>query len=544
MAVRLRGSPIRSSHDIDREDGADRSLARIRTHRRAGVARVLAAAAALSAAIALQVGAVMAGGTRGPAVQHDTPVSAMDLVHKPANNSPSLTVDPTDSRFVVQVNRQDAPYGCSMDLSGDGGRSWTTANPITLPAVADSCYAPNIAFDRTGRLYYLFVGLSGAGHTPIGVFLASSTDRARSFSRPRQALGPDRFQVRMALDPTVGRYGRLDLVWLAAGAPPPTGGFAPVPNPIMFAFSDDGGQTFSNPRQVSDPGRTYLDAPSVALGPNHVVHIVYYDLKTDVRDYEGLEGPSWEGTWALVATTSADGGAHFQAGVVVEPAVVPPGRVMLIYTMPPPSVAVDGHDDVFVSWYDNRNGDWDVFLRRSTDGGRHFEGPIRINDDPRGDGIDQYLPALAVASTGRVDAVFYDRRSDPFNAYNDVYYTYSNDQGRHWSRNVKLTIWSSNPSYGPRYTVVSAKGLVEIGARLALASTPSKVLAAWTDTRNEQRGNGAQDIFGTAITFRSSAALRNALQWFAMAFAGLGVLLLGLAAWVVVGVRRHTSQAG
>jgi hypothetical protein len=458
-----------------------------------------------------------------PSVLHDYPVTAMNLVDKPSNNSPSLAVDPTQARFVVEANRQDAPYGCSLELSGDGGMGWITGRMPPLPAGADSCYAPQVAFDRRGRLYLLFVGLHGAGHSPMGVFLTSSVDRARAFSPPVKILGPNRYQASFAIDPSVGKDGRIYVTWLEATVPPPSGGFAPGPNPILLAHSDDGGRTFSSPVQVNDPGRTLAVAPSLAVGADHAVHVVYYDLGSDQRDYLGLVGPTYDGTWSLVSSTSRDGGATFQPGVVVDHSIVPPGRVMLIYTMAPASLAVDGQGDVYVAWYDNRNGDWDVFLRRSTDGGRSF-GPLkRLNDDPLHDGIDQYLPKLSVASNGRIDAIFYDRRSDPNNRFNNVYYTYSTDRGADWSPNRKLNVWFSDPTLGPQYTVISAKGLFDIGSRLALVSSPSRVLAAWTDTRNEQRGAGAQDIFGTEVRFLASSPLIRVVG-----LAGIAAGLLGL----------------
>ena len=476
----------------------------------AGGRRVLVLVLALAALAGLTVGGLAALGVfapaAGPWVLHDYPVTAMDIVTKPSNNSPSLAVDPTQPRFVVEANRQDAPYGCALELSGDGGAGWVGGRMPPLPAGADSCYAPQVAFDRTGRLYLLFVGLHGRGHSPMGVFLASSTDRARTFSRPVRILGPERYQATMAIDGLFGARGRIYVTWLDAGAPQPMGGFAPSPNPIMLAHSDDGGQTFSRPVQVSDPDRIRSVAPALAVGPDHAVHVVYYDLGVDARDYQGLVGPAYDGKWSLISSTSRDGGATFSKGMVVDDSIVPPGRVMLIYTMAPASLAVGPEGTVYVGWHDARNGDWDVFLRRSTDGGRSFKALQRLNDDPLHDGIDQYLPKLSVASNGRVDAIFYDRRSDPNNHYNDVYYTYSTDQGAHWSRNRKLTVWFSDPDLGPQYTVVSAKGMFDIGSRLALVSSPSRALAAWTDTRNEQRGKGAQDIFATEVRFPGASS--------------------------------------
>ena len=70
-------------------------------------------------------------------------------------------------------------FGCALEVSGDAGGTFVPANPVpTLPPGAEKCYGPEVAFDRKGTLYFLFVGLRGTGNTPMGVFLTSSSDRA------------------------------------------------------------------------------------------------------------------------------------------------------------------------------------------------------------------------------------------------------------------------------------------------------------------------------------------------------------------------------
>ncbi|MGH8575129.1 MAG: sialidase family protein, partial [Gammaproteobacteria bacterium] len=181
-----------------------------------------------------------ARGAERPAVRQELPVTANDLGKPRAQNSPVLAADPTNPRFVALANRLDAPgFGCALQVSGDAGRGWQPTNPVPdLPPGAERCYAPEIAFDRGGTLYYLFLGLRGRGNTPIGAFLTTSDDRGQSFSTPRRLLGPGNYQVRMALDPTMGEQGRIHLVWLHLSEDAPTGGLPPPPNPILSAYSD------------------------------------------------------------------------------------------------------------------------------------------------------------------------------------------------------------------------------------------------------------------------------------------------------------------
>ena len=519
-----------------------------RAVRAAVTRRATRAAAGGVAAIAVVAGAaLLAGFGRATAsaptparVSSESPVTATDLIGRVANNSPQLAVDPTEPRFVVMATRRDAPFDCALQVSGDGGVGWLTVRPVEkLPSGADTCYGPEVGFDADGLLYYLFIGLHGSGNSPMGVFLTTSSDRAQHFSTPRKVLGAERYQVRMAIDPGLGAHGRIHIVWLEARTAPPTGGLPAGRNPIMTAYSDDGGATLSTPVQVSDDDRPRAVAPSVALGSDHSVHIVYYDLRDDARDYQGLDGPTWTGRWSLISTRSDDAGDHFERGVVVDSDIVPMERVMLIFTMAPASLASDHDEHLFVAWADARNGDWDVFLRRSLDGGGSWDAPVRLNDDPLHDGRNQYLPKLSVSPSGRVDAIFYDRRSNAENRGNDVSYTYSLDTGRTFSPNLRINSLTFDSFIGPRYLVTSAKGLREIGSRLALLSEDSRVVAAWTDTRHTYLTGKAQDIFSASVDAPSPASDSS---WGRLIGAGLVVVgISGIGALLLLRHRRAAS---
>lgn len=498
-------------------------------------------AAALVVALVLATVALVGDepGPGRPGVGVEVPVTAMDRTREPANNSPLLVADPEEPRFVVLANRLDAPdFSCALQVSGDGGRGWAPARPVPkLPPGADKCYAPEVAFDRSGTLYYLFVGLAGRGNEPMGVFLTTSADRGRTFSAPRRVLGPMNYSVRMAIDPGRGRRGRLHLVWLKATSDPPLGGFGPPPNPIVAAYSDDGGHSFSRPIQVSDPQRQRVVAPALTLGDDGGVHVGYYDLGRDAVDYQGLEGPVWEGKWSLVVARSADGGQTFGRGVVADAAIVPPERVMLIFTMAPPALVARG-ERVCVAWTDGRQGDRDVLSRCSDNQGDSWEKPRRVNDDRVGNGVSQYLPRLAMAPDGRLDAVFYDRRRDRGNIGTDVFYTYSTDGGRDFARNVRLNGDSFDPRIGQQYAVASAQGQFEFGSRLGLLARRDGALAAWADTRNSLPLGKAQDIFSAAVYLRSGD---HSARW------ALAALVFGLAGLLSLAAsarrRRRQTQA-
>ena len=471
--------------------------------------------AALATTLAI-AGAALATGALNPEPRRAAePVEVVDEVAvTPTNieaqyssNSPVLAAEPGLPDFVVMANRLDSPdFSCSLQLSGNGGRTWLTANPVPkLPEGAEKCYNPEVAFDADGTLYYLFVGLAGAGNRPMGAYLVSSTDRGVSFTPPRRVLGPLEFAVRMAIDPDLGNRGRIHLLWIHATSDPVTGGFGPPPNPILAAYSDDGGTTFSEPVQVSAPNRERVVAPALAVGPDGTVHVAYYDLGRDAIDYQGLEGDIWDEPWSLVLSSSSDGGAKFSNGTVVDDEIRAAERVMLIFTMAPP--ALIGGSDGFVcsAWTDARHGDADVLARCSSDGGRTWAVPRRLNDDRRGNGVTQYLPRLSLSPQGRLDAIFFDRRDDPRNVRNHTYLTYSTDDGRRFAKNRRISGDPSDTRIGQQYVHAAARGQFEIGGRLGLLSFDDGAVAAWPDTRHWAAGAKAHDLFSATVSLPDPA---------------------------------------
>lgn len=441
-----------------------------------------------------------------PSVTKEAPVTPMDLSTGVASNSPLFATDPNDSNVVALANRQDAPdLGCGLQLSIDGGSRWAVLDPVLeLPSGSDLCYAPQVAFDGHGTLHYLFVGLAGAGRQPVGVYLMSSRDRGVTFSLPREVLGPHNFGVGMAVSDSPEGGSRMHLAWLHASSNPPSGGFSPEANPILSAYSDDGGLTFSPPVQVNDPQRLRAVAPALALEPDGDVHVAYYDLQEDARDYQGLAGPPWSETWSIVVASSPDRGVSFSPGVVVDDAIAPMERVMLVFTMPPPAIVVWG-DGSCVAWTDARLGDADAMVS-CTGEGRTWRPPARLNDDPAGNGSRQYLPRLSVAPGGRIDAVFYDRRDDLRNLGTKVFFASSRDGGRSFGSNLGLINEPFDPRIGQRYAGIAAEGQVEFGSRLGLVSGKTQVLAAWADTRNSEPNTTGQDVVVARIAVPTDGA--------------------------------------
>lgn len=443
-----------------------------------------------------------------------------------AHNSPVVARSPTRPASLAVVNRVDAPvFSCALRTSSDDGASWQVRQ-IPFPAgeeLPERCYAPDVVFGPDGTLYLFFVTLQGVGNTPNAGWVVSSSDDGQTLSTPQRSLGPLAFQARLAADPQ--QSGRLWLTWLQAEQ---TGTLAfPAPgNPILAARSDDGGVTWTRPMPVSPPGRGRVLAPSIAVTSDEL-SVLYLDVGGDVLDYhgahEGRGGPPYAGAWSLLLARSFDAGATWQE-TVVDDQVVPSQR-FVVFIPPAPSLAVDRERDrVYVGFHDGRLGDPDVRVWASTDGGASFGPGVRVNDTPERDATAQYLPQLAVAASGRLDVLYYDRRADPDDVTNAVSLQSSTDAGVSYGPRLVL----SDRAFDARIGAGSERGLADLGSRLGLVSGDDAALAIWTDTRAGTQASGKQDLARAAVAIPSPSPLRAALPWVAglLAVAGVAVAVV------------------
>jgi len=497
-----------------------------------------------SALVALGSGAFLvassleAGDVRIQSANRPVNPGAEDPMDIRAHNSPAVAVNPRQPANLAVAARIDTPsFSCALHVSFDGGSEWS---PTELPFPAGEelparCFAPDVAFGPRGVLYLSFVTLKGAGNVPNAVWISSSTDGGRTLSQPVQVAGPLAFQVRLLADQRTPE--RLYMSWVqAAGV-----GNLLLPSgqdhPVVVSRSDDGGAVWSPPIRASSASRQRVIAPSTALGREGELYLLYLDVGEDSLDYhgahEGRGGEPYPGRWSLVLARSVDEGRTWDESVV-EGQIVPAGR-FIVFFPPFPSLAVDQQSGrVYAAFHDARLGDPDVWVWTSTDGGSRFGPPRRVNDTAEGDGTSQYLPKLSVAPDGRLDVLYYDRRSDPQNVMNEASLQSSDDGGHSFSPRLRLSdrLFDSRVGFG------SERDLPDLGSRLGLVSSRQRAVAVWTDTRAGTQESNKQDLGRAVVVFSAPAALRSPLRLGGGVMAAIGLLVV--AWWTVATTRRRT----
>ena len=72
-----------------------------------------------------------------------------------------------------------------------------------------------------------------------------------------------------------------------------------------------------------------------------------------------------------------------------------------------PAVAVDSSGRVHVVWHDDTPGNFEIYYKRSTDGGSTWTAPQRLSWNT----VDSEFPDIAVDSSGHLHVVWHDFRS-------------------------------------------------------------------------------------------------------------------------------------
>ncbi|MAX82024.1 MAG: glycosyl hydrolase [Crocinitomicaceae bacterium] len=197
---------------------------------------------------------------------------------------------------------------------------------------------------------------------------------------------------------------------------------------ILFSKSTNKGRSWSTPVRINEFSGDCLDDDKTvegavpAVGPNGELYVAWsYDEKI-YFDYSLDGGETWQEKDIVISVQPGGWNQNI------------PG---INRTNGMPVTICDlseglNKGTVYVNWTDQRKGtnNTDVWVAKSTDGGKSWSQPIRVNDDETE--THQFLTWMTVdQTTGNLYAVFYDRRAY-VDAQTDVYLATSTDGGETW----------------------------------------------------------------------------------------------------------------
>ena len=186
---------------------------------------------------------------------------------------------------------------------------------------------------------------------------------------------------------------------------------------IYYKRSSDGGSSWGADTRLTNNSSLSED-PSVSVS-GQVIHIVFYDNR--------------DGNYEIYYKRSTDGGSSWGTDVRLTNNSLISGR---------PTVAISGQL-AHVIWHDNRDGNYEIYFKRSIDGGSTWEADTRLTNNPS---LSEY-PSVSISGQV-VHAVWHDTRDgNP-----EIYYKRSIDGGSSWSADTRLTN-GTNSSYYPSLTI-------------------------------------------------------------------------------------------
>jgi len=215
---------------------------------------------------------------------------------------------------------------------------------------------------------------------------------------------------------------------------------------IYYKRSTDGGLTWSADTRLTNNTST-SDFSSIAVSGTHV-HVVWQDFR--------------DGNSEIYYKRSTNAGVSWGTDTRLTNA---------IYTSKFPAIAVSG-THVHVVWQDSRDNNYEIYYKRSTDGGLNWGTDTRLTNN-----IYQSNPPSLAVSGAFIHIVWSDFRD----GLQKIYYKRSTDEGTTWDADTRLT----------NYPAISNEP--------SIAVSELCVHIVWNDTRD-----GNEEIFYKISTDRGT----------------------------------------
>lgn len=197
--------------------------------------------------------------------------------------------------------------------------------------------------------------------------------------------------------------------------------------------SDNGAHWEPEQRLTIDPGSS---GPPAIAALDSLVHVAWYDTRDGNPEIYWMRSTDHGQTWGSDTRLTSNAAYSYL-----------------------PTIGACGRS-VHVSWFDDRDGDWEIYYKRSTDAGATWGNDTRLTDSPG----ESYRSSIAVAGLN-IHLVWYDQRD----GNQEIYYKHSTDNGATWGPDTALT---SDPA-ASFYPSVAVWG--------------DKVHVVWTDERDGNR---------------------------------------------------------
>jgi hypothetical protein len=454
---------------------------------------------------------VLVLGTAGPAAAYDYAVGPPVLASGPSpfagctigqmlptsvvypntEVEPFVAVNPTNPNNIIGVFQQDrwndgGARGLVASRSTDGGTSWAESFAAfsacaggTGPNAYERASDPWVTFDPAGNAYQISLSVSDLQETSA-ILVSKSTNGGATWGPPTTLIRDTsglHFNDKESITADPTRPGYVYAVWDRGTFPGEPR--SPVSEAHSFAYrgqaifarTTDGGAHWSTPVGMSNQNMATI-GHQIAVLPDGTLVDTFMAFRGSGRQ------PSPNQAFEAVMI-SRDAGLHWSQPIKISNYVFPPSCGPELVCDPDtgepvragtyiPDIAVDRTTGaVYVVWADARFSGGtrpDIVLSRSTDGGRSWSTPVKVNQTP--------LPAAAfnatveVSQDGTVGVLYYDFRNNTAAAGvpTDVFLAHSHNGGATWSeQHLGGPFDMENAPFARGYFLGDYQGLASVG---------------------------------------------------------------------------------
>lgn len=399
----------------------------------------------------------------------DVPVTSSESTQ----SENSVFVDPTDEFIVLNSNNStDNPvtgvYGANYFLSDDGTDTWDGS---IYGAGGGNSGDPTTAISLSGRMYVGFI------NSASGQSVSYSADGGATWTAVVCGTSSgdllDKNHMWIDNSPVSPYEGNVYSSWTDFGL---------TNYPVRITRSADDGLTYSTPVSISAgvSAGSHNQGVNIGTGPNGEVYVIWaiYD--------------SWPSDETAIGfTKSTNGGASYTTATRIISNIkgirnTTAGKNHRVNSFPSMAVDISGgpnNGNIYIVWANvgvpgtNTGTDVDVYMIRSTNGGTSWSTPIRVNQDPIGQGKKHYFPWITCDPvSGVLSVIFYDDRNVS-STQCEVYCANSTDAGNTWE-NLKVSDVAFTPAPIP--------GLASsyMGDYLGISARNGMVYPVWPDNRS------------------------------------------------------------
>ena len=443
-------------------------------------------------------------------------------------NEPAIAVNPQRPNNIAVASL------FALRVSTDNGATFSDPTPAQVPAGYGLGGDPSLAFDSQGRLFWTYLGRRGDTEQ-LDIFIAQvdSTTGAILDGYPVNVTNKAGFPASIAGNDN-------DKEWLAANRFPGSPfqdwlyvvwtRFTETGTVVHTMFSADQGLTWSPALTLSTGGEGFVWPSHNAVAPNGDVYVAYHSQP-------GFTGGAPDGISGQVfVLRSSNGGESYPQKTVA----YVPGAADITFNVQtairrlhrsvtwtqgsaqpwvlpdpinPDYVYVVATDDPTNRDHGDGFDDMDVFIVRSTDRGRDWGDPVRVNTGPRGS--TQFFPTAATDDLSRCLAVtWYDTRAGETNAAGhfllDVFLRSSCDGGETFGPEVQINDEAFDPDVGaparfpgppPTLRIGEYNGVAVLTGPTGFQGTVAH--AVWTgNTFTDSDPTGQQILFESVVIER------------------------------------------